>query len=826
MMKRLFSMMALLLLFTIDIWAQSGMTDTQILQYVIQQKRLGKAESEIATELLKQGATLAQIQQMRQKYSQQLEKVSMGGVVDKAIGDASSRMRKNNAPLREIEESDQIYSKRMQNRPPEWLYDNSLESRMDFIKADSLYFESTAEKKKKVFGRDIFNNKYLTFEPQMNIATPQNYVLGPGDQLVIDVFGNTQQSEILTISPDGEVTVPNVGPIQVSGLTVSAAQSRIRGKMGKFYTDSDIKVTVGQTRTIIVNVMGEVKAPGTYTLSAFSTVFNALYMAGGISDLGTLRNVKVIRNGRQISVVDIYEFILNGRLSGNVRLQDNDVVQVGAYECIVDISGRVKRPMAYEMRKTESLATLLKYSGGFTGDAYKKLIRVLRKSEDLKSVYNVEEFELSDFKMDDGDSVIVDSIINRYKNMVEVRGAVYRPGMYHLGGKISSVRSLIEYASGLSEEAMTARAVVRRVKSNRTHEVVPIDLDGIMNGIAADVPLQNEDVLFVPTLAEHQNLRTLTIDGEVICPGTYEYSDKMAIEDLVLMAGGLTDDASRVKIDVSRRIIDPQAREASEEVAKVYSFELNPGFSIDYSNSFFLEPYDVVHVRRSPISKKVINVFVEGEVTFEGVYSLEKKNQRLSDVVKSAGGLIPGSNARGARLLRKMNDDEKARMQAVLQVARQGADGKDSINIDKIAISDTYTIGIHLDEALAHPGSTQDVELVDGDRLIVPSFNHTVRISGDVNAPNTVAFDEGKGYKYYIKQAGGFGERAKKSHAYIVYQNGTMALAKEGKIEPGCEVVVPTKRPRDAQVISQWLGIGTSVASLATMVATIANLLK
>jgi protein involved in polysaccharide export with SLBB domain len=826
MMKRLFSMMALLLLFTIDIWAQSGMTDTQILQYVIQQKRLGKAESEIATELLKQGATLAQIQQMRQKYSQQLEKVSMGGVVDKAIGDASSRMRKNNAPLREIEENDQIYSKRMQNRPPEWLYDNSLESRMDFIKADSLYFESTAEKKKKVFGRNIFNNKYLTFEPQMNIATPQNYVLGPGDQLVIDVYGNTQQSEILTISPDGEVTVPNVGPIQVSGLTVSAAQSRIRGKMGKFYTDSDIKVTVGQTRTIIVNVMGEVKAPGTYTLSAFSTVFNALYMAGGISDLGTMRNVKVIRNGRQISVVDIYEFIINGRLSGNVRLQDNDVVQVGAYECIVDISGRVKRPMAYEMRKTESLSSLLKYCGGLSGDAYRKFIRVFRKSEDLKSVYNVEEFERADFKMDDGDSVIVDSIIDRYKNMVEVRGAVFRPGMYHLGEKINSVRSLIEYSSGLMEEALTARAVIRRVKPNRTHEVVAVDVEGIMNGIVADVPLQNEDVLFVPTMAEHQNLRTLTIDGEVICPGTYEFADKMTIEDLILQAGGLTDEASTVKIDISRRVIDPQAREASEEVAKVYSFELNPGFSIDYSNSFFLEPYDVVHVRRSPISKKVINVFVEGEVTFEGVYSLEKKNQRLSDVVKSAGGLIPGSNARGARLLRKMNDDEKARMQAVLQVARQGADGKDSINIDKIAISDTYTIGIHLDEALAHPGSTQDVELVDGDRLIVPSFNHTVRISGDVNAPNTVAFDEGKGYKYYIKQAGGFGERAKKSHAYIVYQNGTMALAKEGKIEPGCEVVVPTKRPRDAQVISQWLGIGTSVASLATMVATIANLLK
>lgn len=818
-------MVALLLLFAIGIWAQTGMTETQILQYVVQQKKLGKSETDIATELLKQGTTLAQIQQMRQKYSEQLEKVSMGSVADKAIGNASSRMRKNNAPLREIDEDEQKKNYQVK-RSPEWLYGNDFESYIDYMSADSLYFEPSAEKRKKVFGRDIFNKKFLTFEPQMNIATPQNYVLGPGDQLVIDIYGNTQQSEILTVSPDGEVTVPNVGPIQVSGLTVSAAQSRIRGKMGKFYTDSDIKVTVGQTRTIIVNVMGEVKAPGTYTLSAFSTVFNALYMAGGISDLGTLRNVKVFRNGRQISVVDIYEFIINGRLSGNVHLQDNDVIQVGTYESIVDISGRVKRPMAYEMRKTESLSSLLKYCGGLSGDAYRKFIRVFRKSEDLKSVYNVEEFERADFKMDDGDSVIVDSIIDRYKNMVEVRGAVFRPGMYHLGEKVNSVRSLIEYSSGLMEEALTARAVIRRVKPNRTHEVLAVDLEGIMNGTVADVPLLNEDVLFVPTLAEHQNLRTLTIDGEVICPGTYEYADKMTIEDLILQAGGLTDEASTVKIDISRRLNNPQAHEASMDVAKTFSLELKPGFTMDHSESFNLEPYDIVHVRRSPVFRNTINVFVEGEVTFEGVYSMEKKNQRLSDVIQSAGGLVPGANARGARLLRKMTDDEKARMQAVLQVARQSADGKDSVSIDKISASDTYTVGIHLDEALAHPGSTQDIELVDGDRLIVPNYNHTVRISGDVNAPNTVAFDEGKDYKYYIKQAGGFGERAKKKHAYIVYQNGTMALAKEGNIEPGCEVVVPTKRPRDAQAISQWLGLGTSVASLATMVATIANLLK
>lgn len=799
-MKRILSIMALLLLLSTYLWAQSGMTDTQVLQYVIQQKRIGKSESDIATELLKQGATMAQIQQMRQKYSKQLEQVSMGGVADKAINDASQRMRRNNAPLR--------------------LEEDVLPT------ADSLYYEPVSEKK-KVFGRDIFNNKSLTFEPQMNIATPQNYVLGPGDQLVIDVYGSTQQTEILTVSPDGEVTVPNLGPVQVSGLTVTAAQSRIRSRLGKFYSDSEIKVTVGQTRTIIVNVMGEVNVPGTYTLSAFSTVFNALYMAGGISDLGTLRNVKVIRHGRLLSVIDIYEFIINGRLSGNVRLQDNDVIQVGPYESIVDITGRVKRPMAYEMRKTESLSTLLKYCGGFAGDAYKKSIRILRKSEDLKSVYNVEEFDMADFKLDDGDSVIVDSIIDRYKNMVEVRGAVFRPGMYHLGDKVNSVRSLIEYSGGLKEEALTSRAVIRRMKPNRTNEVVSVDIDGIMNGTVADFPLQNEDVLFVPTLAEHQNLRTLTIDGEVICPGTYEYADKMTIEDLILQAGGLTDNASTVKIDIARRMYDPQARQASMEVSKALSFELKPDFAIDHhEDRFMLEPYDVIHVRRSPVSQKFINVQVEGEVTFEGVYSMEKKNQRLSDVVQSAGGLMPGAYARGARLVRRMTEDEKARMEAVIQMARQSADGNDSVNLDKIAISDTYTVGIRLDEALANPGSTQDVELVDGDRLIVPPFNHTVRINGDVNAPNTVAYEEGKGYKYYIKQAGGFGERARKSHAFIVYQNGTMAMAKEGDIEPGCEIVVPTKKPRDQHAVSQWLGIGTSIASLATMAATVANLIK
>jgi protein involved in polysaccharide export with SLBB domain len=468
----------------------------------------------------------------------------------------------------------------------------------------------------------------------------------------------------------------------------------------------------------------------------------------------------------------------------------------------------------------------LKYSGGFAGDAYKKSLRVLRKSGRMKSVYNVEEFELSDFKMADCDSVIVDSIIDRFENMVEVKGAIFRPGMYRLGEKINSVRSLIENADGLTEEAMVTRAVIRRMKPNRTQEVVSIDLESIMNGSAADVPLENEDILFIPTLAEHQNLRTLTIDGEVIFPGTYEYATGMTIEDLILQAGGLTDAASTVKVDVSRQIHNPEAYDADMEIAKTYSFSLKKDFAADGDRSFTLEPYDIVQVRKSPVHQDPIRVSVEGEVAFEGNYTMEQKNQRLSDVIKAAGGVIPGSYVRGARLIRVMSEDEKARMQAVIRLARQSATGKDSINLEQLTIENTYSVGIHLDEALANPGSTQDIELMDGDRLIVPRFNHTVRISGSVNAPNTVAYEEGEKYKYYIRQAGGFAERSKKSHAYIVYQNGTIAVAKKGKIEPGCEIVVPTKAPRDASSVTQWLSIGTSAASLATMFATVANLIK
>ena len=818
MKKKLFATFLFLGL-TLTAFGQ-GMSDTQILQYVMQQKKLGKSESDIATELLKKGATLEQIQSMRQKYAKQLEQHSMAGEADKAI-DAASRMRQNNAP-------DQVDQKGFQQQMMQNVPDNMLYGEQTGQPAGKEYFGVEETTGKKVFGRDIFNNKNLTFEPVMNIATPQNYVLGPGDQLIIDVYGDTQRSEQLTVSPDGDVNVPDYGPVHVAGLSVSAAQNKVRSHLGTYYESSDIKVTVGQTRTILVNVMGEVKAPGTYTLSAFATVFHALYMAGGISDLGTLRNIKVYRQGRLISVVDVYEFILNGRLAGNVRLMDNDVIQVGPYESIVDIAGRVKRPMAYELRKNESLATLLKYSGSFANDAYKKSLRVFRKNGRMKSVYNVEEFEMPEFKMFDGDSVEVDSIIDRFENTVEVKGAIFRPGMYQLGEKVNSVRSLIESADGLTEEAMLSRAVIRRMKPNRTQEVLTVDLKGIIEGTAADVPLENEDILFIPTQAVHQNLRTLSIDGEVIFPGTYEYAEKMTVEDLILQAGGLTDNASTVKVDVARRMIDPEATTSTMEIAKTYSFSIKPGFEFDGDKSFTLQPYDAVSVRRSPVSVEPFRVRVEGEIAFEGFYTLEQKNQRLSDVVKAAGGVIPGAYVRGARLIRTMNEDELARRDELIKMARQSAaaDAKDSLSLEQLALETTYSVGIHLDEALANPGCDEDVELQNGDRLVIPRYNRTVKISGDVQKSNTVAFKNKKNYKYYISQAGGYGKRARKSHTYILYQNGTIAKASKGDIEPGCEIVVPTKGPKDPNQITQWLGIGTSAASLATMFVSIANMLK
>ena len=844
-MKRNILSILLLIMCPLLATAQSSMTDDQLMQFVIREHNAGTSQQQIVTKLMQRGVDIQQIRRVKAKYERQIKQSGLGNVADKAVGDAETRMRQNNGKTKDSNTPEITTSKdagtsyHIQDITTwQQTYDENSE---DFIRmqaelggllpTDSIEWLNQLLKEKeldqkKVFGRDIFNNKELTFEPNMNIATPQNYKLGPGDAVFIDIYGASQKTIEGTISPDGEITIDGFGPVHVSGLTVAQANSKLRSTLGARYSSSQIKLTVGQTKTIMVNVMGEVKVPGTYTLSAFATVFHALYMAGGTNELGTLRSIKVYRNNKLVTVVDIYDYILNGKLTGNIRLADNDVIVVGPYDCLVNITGKVKRPMYYEMKRNESLSTLLKYSGGFAGDAYTKSVRVVRKTGQQRSVFNIEEFDMASFHVSDGDSVSVDSILPRYENTVELKGAVFRPGLYQLGNNINSVRSLIEHAEGITEEAFTNRAVMHRMKADRTLEVVSVDLAGILNGTSADIPLKENDVPFVPTKQDAMVDRTITIHGEVHYPGIYKYADNETIEDFILQAGGLRESASMVKVDVARRVSDPKATVNDSIIARTYSFAIKDGFVVDGTPGFTLMPFDEVYVRKSPGYSAQQNIKVEGQAMFPGTYTLSMKNERLSDILKKAGGVTDLAYTPGARLERRITPDEKLRMQTITNMLNSQS-GNDSLDIKKLDLGNTYYVGIELDKAIAEPGGDADIVLREGDRLIIPEYNGTVKISGDVMYPNTVAYEKGKRASYYIDQAGGWGDRAKKSNTYIIYMNGTVAkVGHNAKIMPGCEIVVPSKPKKDARTLAQILTIGTSVASLATMIATIANIVK
>ena len=866
MMKRFFMYLLVAMLMPLAAMAQS-MTDDQVMAYVVKEHAAGTSNAQIVTQLMQRGVDIQQIRRVRNKYEKQMKQGSTANVAVGVAEKDDSRMRTNNGKKRSdygeesakeaapysnyrvMAERDNTYEHTYDEDDQEYMdYQTELEGLVpnDTATIVRQYYAELKKKRNKVFGRDIFNNKDLTFEPNMNIATPQNYRLGPGDAVIIDIYGASQKTEQCTVSPDGEVTIEGYGPVQVSGLTVAQANARLRSTLGSRYASSKIKLTVGQTRTIMVNVMGEVKLPGTYTLSAFATVFHALYMAGGTNDLGTLRNIKVYRNNRLVTVVDIYDYILNGKLTGNVRLADNDVIVVGPYDCLVSISGKVKRPMLYEMKQNESVASVLKYAGSFTGDAYRKAVRVNRKTGKEYAVFNVGEFDFSSFHIADGDSVTVDSILPRYENTVEVKGAVFRPGMYNLGEQVNSVRTLIEHAEGVTEAAFVNRAVMHRMKADRTLEVVSVDLAGIMSGKVADIPLKENDVLFVPTKQDRQEQRTITIRGEVQYPGIYKYADNETVEDFVLQAGGLTDKASTINISVSRRVSDPKALAPDSVIAKTYTLALKDGFVIDGEPGFVLMPFDEVYVRKSPAYMEQKNVTIEGEVMFAGTYTLTANNTRLSDLYKRSGGSNGLAYIRGARLMRRATEAEKTRMRTALQMEQEQqqknllqlaastnssslqnvAEGAKKANISKFNVPDEYPVGIDLEAAINNPGSDADMVLREGDKLVVPQYNGTVKVNGAVMYANTVAFEQGKRASYYIDQAGGYANDAVKSKGYIIYMNGKVAkLSKGAKVQPGCEIVVPAKLKRKMSV-AETMSLGSSMSSIAAMIATIANLTK
>ena len=854
----------LLLALPLQMLAQSSMTDSQVASYIQQEMKRGTSQAQIVTHLMQNGVDISQIRRVKKAYERAKNDTGLGDVT---AARNQSRLRQANGvgkqgtgdklATREANSQRSATTSLRMAGDPSWQEqydeeDDDFKKYQENIAAfaedgDAQDSDNVKANKKKVFGRDIFSNKNLSFEPLMNIATPQNYVLGAGDQVSVDIYGASQKSADCTVSPDGDIVIEGYGPIRLGGLTVAAAKAKLRSTLGSRYQSSRINLSLGQTRTVSINVMGEVKKPGTYTLSAFASVFNALYMAGGTNDIGTLRNIKIYRANRLVSVCDIYDYILNGKMTGNVRLHDGDVIIVGPYDCLVNITGKVKRPIYYEMKRNESVQTLLRYSGGFTGDAYKKAVRVNRKTGREYAVYNVEEFDMSSFQIADGDSVSVDSILARYANTVEIKGAVFRPGMYQLGDGINSVRTLVQHAEGLTEEAFTARAVMHRMKEDRTLRVIPVDLKGIMEQSVADIALKENDVLFIPTKQTAMSEQIITIQGEVMYPGVYKYADNETLEDFVLQAGGLTDKASTVKVDVARRVGNPKAKATDSVIAKNFSFALKDGFVIDGEQGFMLQPFDEVFVRKDPSYSEQQNVSIEGEVTFPGTYTLSRRGMRLTDLVAAAGGATPLAYVHGARLERRTNETERKRMEMALQMQNEmlqqellslaasqtsgtsslqqvGQQSKDE-QLKKFQVPDTYPVGIELDKALTDPNSDANIVLRKGDRLVLPEHTATVKVNGAVMYPNTVSFIKGKGVSYYINASGGYSKNARKSGAYVIYMNGMVSKSSKAKVEPGCEIVVPSKIRRRTSP-AEALNIGSSMSSIAAMIATIANMAK
>ena len=871
-MRRYIILLFVMLLIPVCISAQSSMTDDQVFKFIIKEHEAGTSQQQIIIQLMQRGVDINQIRRVRKKYERMAKQEGLGGVsndTEKPDDRSRDNANKKKSPYEDGKYNDRstdFYDDDNRYNSGTWIQKESYGKRTfddededflefedelnDWLPGDTItMYENLVERlkyeksKKKIYGHDLFRNKNLTFEPNMNIATPENYRLGPGDAVYIDIYGASQKTIESTVSPDGSVVIEGFGPVYVAGMTVTQANNTIRKKLGSRYQSSDLRLTVGETRSIMVNVLGDVKLPGTYTLSAFASVFHALYMAGGVTDLGTLRNVKVYRNGQLLSVIDIYEYLLNGRMSGNVRLNDNDMVLVGTYDCLVNVTGKVKRPMYYEMKRNESLSSLLKYCGGFTGDAYTKSVRVIRKTGREWSVYNVDEFDFPSFNLYDGDSITVDSILDRYSNMAEIKGAVFRPGMYQVGDEINSVRTLIEHAEGLREEAFTAHAVMHRMRKDRSLEVIQLDIDGIMEGTKTDLELKPNDVLFIPTKQDMMQQQTLTIHGEVHYPAVYKYAANETIEDLILQAGGLTETASMVKVDVARRVNNPHALTTDSVIAETFSFAIKDGFVIDGEPGFVLMPFDEVYVRKSPGTYKQQNVNIEGEVMFAGTYTLSSKNMRLSDLVRVAGGVNDRAYVKGARLERRYTQEErlnaiealkKAREQAELnlqqQIAKSGNSSLANLSqqqqLQKYEVGDTYPVGIDLEKAMMNPGGDDDIVLREGDRIVVPQYTGTVKISGEVMRPNSVVYESGKSASFYINQAGGFGPNAKKRQAYIIYMSGKVAKVSHGaKPQPGCEIVVPSK-PISKTSLQETLSIATSVGSFAAIIATLASILK
>lgn len=784
-----------------------AITDQQVIDYIKQQTAAGKSEQQIGKELMAKGVTPEQAKRIKA----QLESQQQG---------------ENQATRQTVTSAE---SERKHNAAEDVSVSSIENMQREIEKGDAM-----SGSDRKIYGHQVFNSQSLTFEPSENLATPQNYRLGPGDEVVIDIWGTSEDHMRQTISPEGSIMISQIGPVYLNGLTIKDANQHIKSAFSRKYAgmndaETDIQVTLGQVRTIQVDILGEVATPGTFRMSPFSSVFHALYRAGGINDIGSLRNIQVLRNGKKVAGVDIYDYLFKGKTSGNIRLQEGDVIIVPPYEQLVNIDGNVKRPMYYEIKPDETVKSLLDYAGGFTGDAYGGMVRLSRQSGTENELYNIDQGEFATYRLQDGDIITVGTILDRYANRVELKGAVYRPGMFAIGDGLKTVRDLIDKADGVTEDAYTDRVLLYREGPEKQLEVVALDLKDILRGAAPDITLKRNDMLVISSVNELEERGDVYIGGQVARPGAYPYAANSTVEDLIFQAGGLLEGASTARVDISRRIVDPSATEATNQLAQEFTVSIENGLAVGKGKGFRLKPYDRVEVRRSPGYAPQETVAIDGEVLFAGTYTLRKRNERLSEFVTRAGGLIDGAYIKGAHLSRRLSESELAARKEALRLAMSNNSENmgDSIAIDKIDLSNMYNVGINLEKALANPGSDYDLVLMPGDSLYVPEKQSTVKISGDVMFPNAVIYEPGKKLSHYINQAGGYGQRAKKGKAFIVYMNGTVARAKRNTpIEPGCHIIVPSKPQNGGTDWSKILTLTTGFMSVATMVATIPNLFK
>jgi protein involved in polysaccharide export with SLBB domain len=699
----------------------------------------------------------------------------------------------------------------------------------------------------RVFGSEIFENQNLSFEPNLTISTPRNYVIGVGDELIVDIYGLSESTKKLKVSTEGYIRFPNLGPIKVSGLTIDEAQVRIRESAAKIYTtiaggSTRVMVTLGQLRSIRVTLVGEVKKPGNYTVSSLSTLMNALYASGGPSDLGSFRKIELVRNGKTITALDLYDFLLKGDLSKNRILQDEDVIRVGTYESRVVVSGAVKKNALFDLRKGENAADVLRYAGGFADRAYKERIRVKRMGSTGFEVHSVKQEGLASFNLLSGDTLVVDALANTYTNRATIDGAVYYPGEYGLN-EFSNLKELLT-AAHVKENAFQDRALVSRLNPDLTPAMLHFNVKDVLSG-KTEIRLQREDKVHIYSLTGLRENYSVTINGEVNRPATFTYADNMRVQDLILLADGFKEGASRSRIEVSRRLSTKSTTDTTA-YSIIQSIDLGSAKAEDLN--FVLQPFDIISVRKSPSYRSQISVSVEGEVLYPGNYTLSGNKERLSDIIARAGGLKQTGYATGAILIRNTRANQTAADEALFsskintisnQSKRSSNNSFSATDTAKIAsnvnglLVDQKPVGIRLSEAMAQPGSIYDIILEEGDVIKVPKLIQTVQTFGAVNVPRQVAYRKDLGFRRLISESGWFAPNASRQYAYMVRPNGEIKTTKRflffrfyPTLEPGAEVYVPAKKVKIPISTPEYIALGTGLASLGGLIIALINTVK